>query len=360
MVDMNKTYIIAEAGVNHNASEDLALEMITRAKEIGADAIKFQLFQAESLVTEDAEQAQYQKKAYTQAKTQFQMLKELELPHRAFERLKNHAKKEQIDFIITPFDLASLDFITQKLNLDVIKIGSGDVTNGPLLLATARSKKKIILSTGMSTLSDIEMALKVIAFGLLTNDETPSLKAFDEAYSHVNVQSILKAHVSLLHCTSEYPAPVEESNLKAMDTLRAAFGLRVGFSDHTPGIEISLAAVARDAAIIEKHFTLDKNLPGPDHLASLDYLEFKTMIDNIRNIEKALGNGRKQPSISEMKNIQIVRRSIVANEKINMGENFTISNLAFKRPHRGLSPMDYWDLLGTKAQKDYVKDEVII
>ncbi len=356
---MNKTYIIAEAGVNHNASEDLALEMITRAKEIGADAIKFQLFQAESLVTEDAEQAQYQKKAYAATKTQFQMLKELELPFAVFERLKLHAKNEKIDFIITPFDLVSLDFITQNLNLEIIKIGSGDVTNGPLLLAAARSKKKIILSTGMSTLSDIESALKVIAFGILTDNEEPSLKAFDEAYSHVDAEAVLKAHVSLLHCTSEYPAPVEESNLKAIDTLEASFGLRVGFSDHTPGFEISLAAVARGAAVIEKHFTLDKKLPGPDHLASLDYLEFKTMIENIRNIEKALGNGRKQPSASETKNIKIVRRSIVAKDKISIGEDFTIANLAFKRPHRGLSPMDFWSLLGTKAQKDYVKDEVI-
>jgi N-acetylneuraminate synthase len=360
MVNMNKTYIIAEAGVNHNASEELALEMITRAKEIGADAIKFQLFQAENLVTEHAEQAQYQKKAYTEAKTQFQMLKELELPHVAFERLQTHAKKEQIDFIITPFDLASLHFITQNLHLDIIKIGSGDVTNGPLLLETARSNKNIILSTGMSTLTDIEMALKVIAFGLLTPQQNPSLKAFDAAYSDNRAQEMLISHVALLHCTSEYPAPVEESNLKAMDTLRAAFGLQVGFSDHTPGIEISLAAVARGATIIEKHFTLDKKLPGPDHGASLDYLEFKTMISHIRNIEKALGNGRKQPSVSEMKNINIVRRSIVANQKITTGEQFTIKNLAFKRPQLGLSPMDYWELLGTISQKDYAKDEVII
>jgi len=356
---MPKTYIIAEAGVNHNGSFERAIEMIHCAKQMGADAIKFQLFQAENLTTQQAEQAQYQKKAYSQVKTQYEMLKELELSFAHFEALKVIAEKEEIDFIITPFDLESLRFIVDDLNLSMIKIGSGDITNGPMLLACGRSHREIILSTGMSTLADIENALQVIAFGLLEKGAYPTKDSLAEVYASQAAQDILKEKVTLLHCTSEYPAPFEDVNLKAMDTMAHAFGLAVGFSDHTPGIEASLAAVAREACVIEKHFTLDKSLSGPDHLASLDPSEFQTMINGVRKIEAALGNGHKRPTVSESKNMKIVRRAIVANQKIVRGEEFTSHNLGLKRPYVGLSPMHYWDFLGKKAERDYAKDEVI-
>ncbi len=356
---MNKTYIIAEAGVNHNGSESLAMDMVTIAKEMGADAIKFQLFKAGSLVTTSAEQAQYQKKTSEQQKTQYQMLKELELPNDSFKKLQAHALKEEIDFIITPFDLESLQFIVQDLALQVVKIGSGDVTNGPLLLAAARSQKEIILSTGMCTLSDIEKALKVITFGYLAKEEFPTAQSLEDYYLSSSAQSILEEKVTLLHCTSEYPAPVEEVNLKAMDTIFAAFGLPVGLSDHTQGIGIAIAAVAREAIMIEKHFTLDNEMVGPDHRASLNPVEFRAMISGIRQVEKALGDGRKCPTLSETKNADVVRRSLVANQNIASGETFTEGNIGIKRPSNGISPMAYWDFLGKKANKNFTKDEML-
>ncbi len=356
---MMSTYIIAEAGVNHNGSQALALEMIHAAKEMGVDAIKFQLFKASQLVTRKAEQAQYQKTA-AKHNSQFEMLQALELPYASFNILYQAAKDAKLDFIITPFDLESLHYIVNDLKLDVIKIGSGDVTNGPLLLEAARSHKRIILSTGMCTLTDIEFALKVLAFGYLSDEQMPTSASFDEAYASIEGQAILKEKVSLLHCTSEYPAPVEEVNLNAMDTMSAAFGLSVGFSDHTQGIEISQAAVAKGALIIEKHFTLDNQLAGPDHSASLNPVDFKAMVKGIRNIEKALGDGRKYPSKSELKNEAVVRRSLVASREISPGEIFSKDNIAIKRPSGGLSPMDYWKLLGKVAQKNYSEDEFIL
>lgn len=355
---MIKTYIIAEAGVNHNGKLDLALEMVQQAKTIGADAVKFQLFTADKLTTRSAVQADYQQKSCGQM-SQYDMLKALELAHDSFRILQNAAQKSDIDFMITPFDLDSLAFICDDLQLPIIKLGSGDITNGPLLLKSAQANKKIILSTGMSTLGEIEAALQVIAFGFVCPKQIPTEQALQQIYATTEAQQHLQAKVSLLHCTSEYPAPIAEINLKAMDTLMAAFGLPVGLSDHSEGIVVSMAAVARHASIIEKHFTLDNNLPGPDHKASLNVQDFKMMISGIRQIEQALGHGRKIPGPSEAKNLAIVRRSLVASQNIKQGQIYDAQNMTIKRPVGGLSPMKYWEKLGTAADKDYEKDEMI-
>lgn len=352
------TYVIAEAGVNHNGNEDLAKKMIDAAKAAGADAVKFQLFDAAKLTTRTALQAQYQVKNTAQLQSQYDMLKALELSCDAFARLFSHAQNVQIDFIITPFDLDSLHYLIQ-MDLPVIKIGSGDLTHGPLLLAAARSLKKLIISTGMSDLSDIELAMKVLAFGLTRPIGNPTQAELDNAYESDQAQSLLRENVTLLHCTSEYPTPFNQVNLKAMDTLQSAFGVKVGLSDHTPGLDVAIAAVARNAVIIEKHFTLDKNMPGPDHLASLDIPELTSMIQAIRHIEMALGTGRKYPLMSEKKNISVARRGLVASQAIRKGEVFSSENMTVKRPAQGLSPMHFWRMLGQTADKDFEMDEAI-
>jgi N-acetylneuraminate synthase len=356
---MDHTYIIAEAGVNHNGSLESAMALLYQAKAIGADAIKFQIFSAEKLTTRYARQADYQQKAYTSA-SQYDMLKALELSQDSFSDLKNEADSLKIDFIVTPFDLESLDFISQILDLPVIKLGSADITNGPLLLKAAHSKRKIILSTGMSTLGEIEDALKVIAFGLTYAKDLPTSATLNACYASFEVQKLLQQTVTLLHCTSEYPAPIEEMNLDAMHTLGAAFGLPVGLSDHSKGIVVPIAAVAKKACMIEKHFTLDNNLPGPDHQASLNVQDFKSMIQAIREVEKAMGHGLKIPSMSEAKNKNFVRRSLVASHTIKRGELYTTQNIGIKRPVNGLSPMFYWEKIGKVAEKDYEKDEMIL
>ncbi|MCS5712335.1 N-acetylneuraminate synthase [Candidatus Berkiella aquae] len=355
----NQTYIIAEAGVNHNGQEKLAFELIDKIKEAGADAVKFQLFQASHLTTQAAPQADYQIQNTAKKHSQYEMLKSLELSFAVFEKLKRHADECDIDFIVTPFDLESLAFLVDGLALPTLKISSGDVTHGPLLLAAARSQADIILSTGMSTLSEIEQALKVLVLGMIEEQANPTQAMLDTCYALPEAFALLQQRVTLLHCTSEYPAPFEDVNLKAMDTLHAAFGLCVGFSDHTVGIEVPIAAVARGAMVIEKHVTLDKNLPGPDHLASLDIVELKQMVQAIRHVEMAIGDGRKCPRVSEMKNMTMVRRALVANQDIDIGDTFSASNLAVKRHTGGISPMAYWDWLGKTAQKRYSKDEAI-
>lgn len=353
------TYIIAEAGVNHNGREDLARDLIAAAKEIGADAVKFQLFSADTLTTQKAQQAEYQKK-HDQQDSQYEMLKKLELTPDAFRRLQAYAQACEIAFIATPFDLESLVFLVDELHVPLIKIGSGDLTNGPLLLQAAQSNKPIILSTGMSTLEEVTQALKIMAFGLMGNSELPTQAKIDSVFQSPEAQQRLREKVSLLHCVSEYPAPTDEMNLRAMDTLRQQFGLRVGLSDHTLGITVALAAVAREAAIIEKHFTLDRQLPGPDHPSSLDVDGFKAMVEGIRTIEKALGDGVKRPTTSELKNRDIVRRSLVANVPIQKGEIFTKDNVILKRPSHGMTMMQYWDYLGKIADKPFEKDEVVV
>ncbi|CAG1015725.1 partial N-acetylneuraminate synthase, partial [Anaerolineae bacterium] len=346
------TYIIAEAGVNHNGSLDLAKQLVEVAAEAGADAVKFQTFKADKLVSCSAPKAEYQTKSTDADESQHEMIRKLELDERSHESLIEHCRACSIQFLSTPFDLESVDLLAGRFDLPCIKIPSGDITNAPLLLKIAQTGKPVILSTGMSTLGEIEDALGVLAFGYLS-DSKPSIEAFLAAYCSCEGQAILQDKVTLLHCTTEYPAPIEDVSLKVMDTLRSAFGLPVGYSDHTEGIAVPIAAVARGAVIIEKHFTLDRNLPGPDHKASLEPTELKQLVAAIRIVERALGSGRKHPRPSELKNINVARKSLVASRTITAGESFAAENLAVKRPANGLSPMQYWDLLNRKARRDF-------
>lgn len=354
-----KIYIIAEAGVNHNGSLDMAKKLVDVATESGADAVKFQTFKADKLVSKTAKRADYQIANTGTNESQHEMIKKLELTDEAHDILVDYCKKKGIDFLSTPFDLESLDLLANKLNLPKIKLPSGDITNGPLLLETAKTKKAIILSTGMCGLGEIEIALGILAFGLLGSNENPSAAAFEKAYYSSEGRKVLRERVSLLHCTTEYPAPLYEVNLKVMATLEKAFGLEVGYSDHTKGIAVSVAAAALGATIIEKHFTLDRNLPGPDHKASLEPHELIEMVKSIREVEAALGGAIKQPSESELKNRPIARKSLVAARDLKKGEIFTTENLAIKRPGDGISPVNYWDWLGKVANKDYLQDEKV-
>lgn len=354
----NHTYIIAEAGVNHNGSLDMAKKLVEVAAEAGADAVKFQTFKADKLVSHIAPKAEYQTRTTDAGESQHEMIRKLELDEHTHEALIEHCRVCGIEFLSTPFDLESLDLLAGRFNLPCIKIPSGEITDALLLFETAKTGKPVILSTGMSTLGEIEEALGVLAFGYLRGSR-PSMEAFREAYCSVEGQAILQDKVTLLHCTTEYPAPFGDVNLKVMDTLRNAFGLPVGYSDHTEGIAVPVAAVARGAVVIEKHFTLDRALPGPDHKASLEPSDLKRMVDAIRVIEQALGTGRKHPAPSELKNMAVARKSLVAACTIAAGEVFTVENLAVKRPGGGLSPMQYWELLGRKSGRDFSTDDGI-
>ncbi len=358
-MESHSTYVIAEAGVNHNGSLNLAKELIDVAAEAGADAVKFQTFKAEEVISRNAPKAAYQTKTTSKQESQLEMVKKLELSAQSHRMLIEHCAKRKIQFLSTPFDLSSVDFLDNVLDLPRIKIPSGEITNGPLLLKIAQTGKPVILSTGMSTLGEIEIALGVLAFGYLKSEGSPSLKNFEGAYFSEEGQKNLQDRVSLLHCTTEYPAPFADVNLRAIDTLRQAFGLPVGLSDHTVGIAVPIAAVARGASIIEKHFTLDKNLPGPDHKASLEPGELRQMVISVRQVEKALGNGRKRVMPSELPNRDIARKSLVASICINKSDLFSGKNLCAKRPGVGVSPMLYWDYLGRIAKKDYQIDELI-
>jgi N-acetylneuraminate synthase len=355
-----KTYVIAEAGVNHNGSLDSARQLIDVAAAAGADAVKFQTFKAEKVVSLNASKAEYQKETTGDSESQLEMIKKLELSEEAHKLLFQHCSNRNIEFLSTPFDTDSLFFLAHVMNLAKIKIPSGEITNAPFLLEIARTQKPVILSTGMSTLGEIELALGVLACGylnLVEEDHKPTVELFNKAYCSQEGQSLLKEKVILLHCTTEYPAPYEEVNLRAIDTIRSAFGLPVGLSDHTQGIAVAVAAVARGACTIEKHFTLDKTLPGPDHKASLEPDELKSMIDSIRQVEAALGETNKYPSPSEFKNIAVARKSIVAAKPIKKGELFTEENIVIKRPGVGLSPVYYWRLLDKIATKAYQQDQ---
>jgi N-acetylneuraminate synthase len=356
---MNNVFIIAEAGVNHNGSLDMALQLIDVATDAGANAVKFQTFIGEKLVSRYASKAEYQTRNTGTAESQLEMIKKLELSEEQHMVLLEYCRNRSIEFMSTPFDLDSVDFLANVINVSRLKIPSGEITNGLILLKFAQTGKPIILSTGMSTLDEVEMALGVLAFGFINSREKPSMGAFTEAYSSSEGQAFLKDKVSLLHCTTEYPAPFEEVNLKAMDTLRDKFSLPVGYSDHTIGIAVPIAAVARGAVIIEKHFTLDRNLPGPDHKASLEPGELKQMVSSIRQIELALGNGVKQPTASEIKNMVVARKSLVATRDIKKGELFAENNIAAKRPGNGIPPIYYWDVLGKVALRDYSIDEMV-
>ncbi|UFJ40050.1 N-acetylneuraminate synthase [Brevibacillus humidisoli] len=356
---MQRTFIIAEAGVNHNGSLERAKDLIRVAAEAGADAVKFQTFKAEQIISRHAEKAAYQKQTTGTNESQLDMVKKLELDVSAHIQLKAYCEQYRIQFLSTPFDLESVDLLVQQIHVPTLKVPSGEITNGPLLLKMAQTDLPIILSTGMATLAEVEQALGVLAFGYTGKQSEPSIALFRSAYSSQEGQQALREKVTLLHCTTEYPCPYSEVNLRAMDTLSTAFGLPVGLSDHTEGIAVPIAAVARGARVIEKHFTLDKNLPGPDHRASLEPDELAAMITGIRQVESSLGSPVKAPSPSELRNREVVRKSLVAASGIGVGERFREDNLTYKRPGTGLSPMHYWEWLGKTANRLYQADEVI-
>ena len=333
---MNKTFIIAEAGVNHNGSLEMAFQLIDVAVAAGADAVKFQTFKAEKVIAVNAPKADYQQKTTGSDESQLEMVKKLELDEKAHTMLNQHCQDKGIQFLSTPFDLESIDLL-YRLGLEIFKIPSGEITNLSYLRKLGALKKRLILSTGMADLGEIEDALDV-----LTESGTPL------------------ENITVLHCNTEYPTPLEDVNLRAMLTIRNAFpGISVGYSDHTNGVEVPIAAVAMGATVIEKHFTLDRNLPGPDHLASLEPHELVAMISGIRNIEKALGKGMKKPSPSELKNKPVARKSIVAALPIKEGETFTEMNITVKRPGTGITPMRWDEIIGRKATKHYRGDDQI-
>ena len=352
-------YIIAEAGVNHNGSKKLAMEMVDHAVNAKANAIKFQTFKTDLIVTSYAKRAEYQKNNTKKNNTQHEMLKNLELSQKDFEEIYNYCVLRKIDFLSTAFDIESLLFLTKKLKLNKLKIPSGDLTNAPLLLEHSFRAKKLIVSTGMSTLSEIENALGVIAFGLLGNKKKPSMEEFKKAFQSQVGKVMLKEKVTLLHCTSAYPAPLNEINLKAMLKLQNIFKLDVGYSDHSDGIIVPLVAASLGARVIEKHFTLDKTLDGPDHKASIEPLDLKKMISEVRLVEKILGSEKKSITLSELKNQTVARKSLVAIKAIKKGDFFTNFNLGCKRPGNGMSPINYWHLIGKKSPIPYKKDELI-
>lgn len=352
-------FVIAEAGVNHNGSLDRAMELIDAAAAARADAVKFQTFRASAIVSHHARKAAYQERTTGADESQLDMIKRLELSEADHRALTAHAQGAGIEFLSTPFDEQSLDMLVCELKLRTIKIASGEITNAPLLLRIAQSGCRIILSTGMSTLAEVEAALGVLAFGMLPPSGAPSPKAFKQAFASQRGLELLRERVMLLHCTTEYPAAVGEVNLLAMETMRNAFDLPVGYSDHTEGIHIAIAAVAQGACTIEKHFTLSRALPGPDHKASLEPGELTAMVAAIRDVEAALGNGVKQPSPTEIRNRAVVRKSLVAARDIASGEALTAEALTCKRPGGGISPMHYWEWLGRPAQRSYAADELI-
>ncbi len=327
------TFIIAEAGVNHNGSLDLAKKLIDVAAEAGADAVKFQTFKAEKLVSKKAQKAEYQKQTTDAAESQYDMIKKLELDEPAHRELIRYCGEKKIRFLSTPFDHESIELLN-TLGMEIFKIPSGEITNLPYLRHIGGLGKEVILSTGMADLGEIEDALD-----LLVSSGTP------------------KEKITILHATTEYPCPMDEVNLRAMGTIASAFGVRTGYSDHTRGIEVPIAAVAMGASVIEKHFTLDRTMEGPDHKASLEPDELCAMVAAIRNIEKALGEGIKKPSPSEAKNMAVARKSIVAARPIRAGEVFTSENIAIKRPGTGISPMRYDEIVGERAARDYEEDE---
>ncbi len=353
-----RTFVIAEAGVNHGGRLALGLELVDAAAAAGADAVKFQTFRAADLATSAAPKADYQTRT-TGAESQRDMLARLELSEADHRALLARAAERGVEFMSSPFDIASLELLV-RLGVRRLKIGSGELTNGPLLLAAGRSGLPVIVSTGMATMGEIEAALGVLAFAMTTGDsEAAEDRAFRAAFASPAGRAGLADRVSILHCTTEYPAPVDEVNLLAIPVLAEAFGLPVGYSDHTAGTAVSVAAVAIGAVIVEKHLTLDRSLPGPDHLASIEPDQFTTMVAEIREVEQALGVRRKAPGTTELRNAPIARKSVVAATAIPAGTPFSPANLAVKRPGTGRSPMDYWTLLGTPATRDYGPDELI-
>lgn len=330
---MNSIFIIAEAGVNHNGDIETAKKLVDEAALAGADAVKFQTFRAETLASKDAKKADYQMETTEKTESQFDMLKKLELTPDMHEQLIAYCAQKGIMFLSTPFDIDSAHYL-EKCGVVIFKIPSGEITNYPYLREIGKMGKKVILSSGMSTLEEIKTAVKILK---------------DNGSSDITV----------LHCNTEYPTPYKDVNLRAMITIKKELGLAVGYSDHTQGIAVPIAAAALGATVIEKHFTLDRNMEGPDHKASLEPEELRAMVRAIRNIEMALGDGTKKPSESEKKNIEIARKSIVAKCPIRAGEVFTEDNLTTKRPGSGISPMRWKDIVGKTAVRDFAEDELI-
>ena len=359
-LDMS-VYIIGEAGVNHNGNLELAHELIDAAKDAGVDAVKFQTFVADSLVTLSAEKAEYQIGLTDSSESQHDMLKRLELTHAEFTTLRNYSEKKGISFLSTAFDNLSLDFLVNELSLQTLKIPSGEITNGPFLLNHALTGRNLIISTGMANMDEIKTALSIVAYGLINKSKSkyPSFKDFNNAFQSDEGQNLLKEKITLLHCTSQYPAPLKDINLLAMKHLEEEFGLPVGYSDHSKGIEVPIAAAAMGAQIIEKHFTLDCSMDGPDHLASLEPDKLKHMVSSIRSIEIALGNNTKNITSSELNNRDIVRKSIFAIQDIKQGEIISEFNIGIKRPGTGLSPNLYWEILGKPATRAFKVGEEI-
>jgi N-acetylneuraminate synthase len=346
-------FIIAEAGVNHDGKLDQALALVDAAAAAGADAVKFQTFKAERLAAPDAPKAAYQARNTGADDGQFAMLKRLELDEAAHLALVERCQQRKIGFLSSPFDAESLSFLVLRLGIGVIKLGSGEITNAPLLLEAGRKAKHVILSTGMSDLEDVEAALGVLAFAMTTGVETPASRAaFKAAFLNPLGLKALQERVTLLHCTTDYPSNPAEANLKVIPAMAERFKLRVGFSDHTPGINISLGAVALGACVVEKHLTLDRNLPGPDHKASLEPQAFAELVAGIRLVESALGDGVKRCMPSEAANRLVARKSLAALRPIAKGERYHESNMAALRPGDGLSPMLFWDMLGKAAPAD--------
>ncbi|MEI7967451.1 MAG: N-acetylneuraminate synthase [Betaproteobacteria bacterium] len=354
----NRTLFIAEAGVNHNGSLDLALRLVDAAADAGADVVKFQTFKAQQLVTAQARKADYQATNTGQGGGQMEMLRQLELTPTDHHALLARCRERGIRFMSTAFDRESLAFVG-TLDMPAVKISSGDITHAPMLLEAARLDLPLIVSTGMSTLADIETALGVIAFALTRSGAPANRADFETARSSGEGQTALLERVTLMHCVTEYPAPPASVNLRAMDTMAQAFGLPVGYSDHTVGTAVSLAAVARGATAIEKHFTLDRALPGPDHAASLEPRELSALVADIRVIEAALGSARKGPAAAEIGNRGVARRSIVAARPIAQGEVLTMDALTFKRPATGIPPTEVWGLVGRPATRAYNPDDLI-
>lgn len=332
---MTKTFVIAEAGVNHNGSLEVAKKLVDVAADAGADAVKFQTFKADNLVSKTAQKADYQKQTTAEDESQYEMIKKLELDEDAHRALINYCNEKSIMFLSTPFDHDSIDLLN-GFGMPIFKIPSGEITNLPYLRHIGGLDKEVILSTGMADLGEVEDALNVLIG-----------------------EGILKEKITVLHATTEYPCPIDEVNLLAMQTMHNAFGVKVGYSDHTQGIEVPIAAVAMGASVIEKHFTLDRAMEGPDHKASLEPDELRAMVRAIRNIDQAIGDGIKKASKSEAKNIPISRKSIVAARPIKAGEVFTPENLAVKRPGAGINPMRWDEIIGQVAQRDYFPDEVL-
>lgn len=352
--------VIAEAGVNHNGQPELAFQLVEAAAQAGADVIKFQTFQAERLVTATAPKAAYQQRTTRGDESQLDMLRRLELPPQLHHALKSDAERRGLRFLSTAFDEESLRLLVDELGLSLLKIPSGELTNAPFLLQHARTAAQLIVSTGMASLGDIELALGVIAFGCIAGPrERPGVSAFRAAYASREGRLALAQRVTLLHCASAYPAPPEAVNLRAMEAMACAFHLPVGYSDHTLGIEVALAAVARGASVIEKHLTMDRRLPGPDHAASLEPDAFRAMTQGIRLVTLALGDGIKRPQPQELDTAAVARKSLVAKAPIQRGEPFSAQNVAIMRPGTGMSPVRYWELLDRVASRDYAAGELL-